>query len=320
MENRAHALAAGLFILLLGAALVATVVWVRGEPIAQDNYVLYTRGTVSGLNVQAPVRYRGVEVGKVESIRFDPQDPRIILVNIAVRSGTPLTRGTYAELAAQGVTGLSFVQLSDEGATGELRDPSDAVQARIELRASFLERVSESGEQLVARIGAVAVKLEQWLDEDNRRKAMQTLAAFEAAAQRVGALADATQPGVKAVPELARQAGETMRRADAALADLRVLAASLNQRVDAIDKIAVTAERIGSSVQAAAAAGVSLSSTASRETIPRLNALLDEISRSTRSLERLLEDLSANPSSIVFGRTPLPPGPGEPGFVHGVPR
>jgi phospholipid/cholesterol/gamma-HCH transport system substrate-binding protein len=218
------------------------------------------------------------------------------------------------------VTGLSFVQLSDEGATGELRDPSDAVQARIELRASFLERVSESGEQLVARIGAVAVKLEQWLDEDNRRKAMQTLAAFEAAAQRVGALADATQPGVKAVPELARQAGETMRRADAALADLRVLAASLNQRVDAIDKIAVTAERIGSSVQAAAAAGVSLSSTASRETIPRLNALLDEISRSTRSLERLLEDLSANPSSIVFGRTPLPPGPGEPGFVHGVPR
>jgi phospholipid/cholesterol/gamma-HCH transport system substrate-binding protein len=314
MENRAHALAAGLFTLLLGAALVAAVIWLRGEPVASDAYVLHTRGSVSGLNLQAPVRFRGVEVGKVESIDFDAQDPRIILVEIAVRSGTPLTRGTFGRLAAQGVTGLSYVQLNDDGSNNQLRDPSNAAHARIELRPSFLERVSESGEQLVARVAAVAQQLEQWLSEDNRRKVMQTLAAFETAAQRVSALTESAQPGAKAIPELARQARETLKHADAALSDLRTLAATLGKRAEAIDRVAASAERIGASVQDASAAGTALAASASRETIPRLNLLLDE------SLDRLLEQLNANPSSIVFGRVPQPPGPGEPGFVHGAAR
>src|SRR5688572_30699319 len=125
MENKAHALAAGLFTLLLGALLVAAAFWIRGEPIANDRYTLYTHGSVSGLNAQADVRYRGVEVGKVESIGFDPKDPRTILVEVSVRAGTPLTRGTYAQLAAQGITGLSYVQLEDDGSSAQPRTPGD---------------------------------------------------------------------------------------------------------------------------------------------------------------------------------------------------
>jgi len=320
MENRAYAFAAGLFTLLLVSALIAAVVWLRGESIVQDAYVLYTRGSVSGLNIQAPVRFRGVEVGKVQSIRFDSDDPRVILVDIAIASGTPLTRSVYGQLAAQGVTGLSYVQLSDDGTNPHLRDPSDPAQSRIELRPSFFERISESGEQLVVRIAAVSQQLEQWLSDDNRRAAMQTLAALETAAQQVAALSQSAQPGVKSVPQLAKQAGETLKRADAALIELRELAVVLGKRSEAIERVAASAERIGTAVEEVSAAGVGLSSAASRDTIPRLNTLLDEIARSSRSLERLLEDLSANPSSIVFGRAPLAPGPGEPGFQHEVKR
>jgi phospholipid/cholesterol/gamma-HCH transport system substrate-binding protein len=320
MENRAHAIAAGLFTLLLGAALVAAVIWLRGESVATDAYVLHTKGSVGGLNVQAPVRFRGVDVGKVESIQFDARDPRVILVKIAVRRGTPLTRGAFGQLAAQGVTGLSYVQLNDDGSNNQLRDPTNAAQARIELRPSFLERMSESGEQLVARVAAVAEQLEQWLSADSRRKVMQTLAAFETAAQRVSALTESAQPGAKAIPELTRQARETLKHADATLSDLRTLVATFGKRADAIDRVAASAERIGAAVQDASAAGISLAASANRETIPRVNLLLDEVARSTRSLDRLLEELNANPSSIVFGRIPQPPGPGEPGFAHGAER
>jgi phospholipid/cholesterol/gamma-HCH transport system substrate-binding protein len=320
MENRAHAIAAGLFTLLLGAALVAAVIWLRGESVATDAYVLHTKGSVGGLNVQAPVRFRGVDVGKVESIQFDARDPRVILVKIAVRRGTPLTRGAFGQLAAQGVTGLSYVQLNDDGSNNQLRDPTNAAQARIELRPSFLERMSESGEQLVARVAAVAEQLEQWLSADSRRKVMQTLAAFETAAQRVSALTESAQPGAKAIPALVLQARETLQHADATLSDLRTLVATFGKRAEAIDRVAASAERIGAAVQDASAAGISLAASASRETIPRVNLLLDEVARSTRSLDRLLEELNANPSSIVFGRIPQPPGPGEPGFAHGAER
>jgi phospholipid/cholesterol/gamma-HCH transport system substrate-binding protein len=50
------------------------------------------------------------------------------------------------------------------------------------------------------------------------------------------------------------------------------------------------------------------------ETLPRLNDLLADLARVSRSLDRLLADLSEQPASLVFGRPPAAPGPGEPGF------
>jgi len=320
MENKAHALAAGLFTLVLVAALVAAALWLRGEPIAQDRYVLHTRGVVSGLNAQADVRYRGVEVGKVDRIRFDPADPRTILVDISVSQGTPITRGTYAELAPQGITGLSYVHLEDDSSSSALRDPADAEQARIELRPSFLERVSGSGEQAIGRIAAVAAKLETWLDEENRQQALRTLAAFERAAQDVSAISVAVQKSANAVPELARRAGKSLANADALITDLRGLAATLDERSRTLERVAASAERIGLSVEQVARAGDTLVSVAGNETLPRVHLLLDDLTRSSRSLERLISDLSANPSSVVFGRAAVPPGPGEPGFAHGATR
>src|SRR5688572_31892409 len=101
MENRAHALAAGIFTLLLAIGAVAAALWFSGEAIETDEYRLISRYPVSGLNPQALVRYRGLMVGKVVDIRFDPSEPRTILIDISVRSGTPVTQGTYAQLASQ---------------------------------------------------------------------------------------------------------------------------------------------------------------------------------------------------------------------------
>lgn len=320
MENRAHALAAGLFTLVLLAALVAAALWLRGEPIAQDRYVLHTRGNVSGLNAQADVRYRGVEVGKVEGIRFDESDPRTILVEISVSKGTPLTRSTYAELAAQGITGLSYVQLEDEGSNPALRDPSDPEQARIELRPSFLERFSGSGEQLLGRIAAVATKLEAWLDESSREQTMKTLAALERAAQDVSTLASSVRSTAQAMPELASRASTTLENADALIGDLRRLTGTVEERSRMLERIAESAERVSTSIAQAARAGDTLASAAASETLPRMHLLLDDLTRTSRGLERLIADLSANPSAVVFGAAPLAPGPGEPGFVHGTRR
>lgn len=320
MENKAHAIAAGLFTLLLIVALIAAAFWIRGEPIGHDNYVLHTRGSVTGLNVQAPVRYRGVEVGKVESIGFDPADARTILVGIAVMSGTPLTQSTYGELAAQGITGLSYVQLGDDGKKPELRNPGDPEQARIELRPSFMDRVSDSGEQLVARVGELARRMDAWLADENRQQVLKTLAALEAAARGVTAVSESVQASVKSAPELAQQAGTTLRNADQLMADLRGLTAKLGDRAQVLDRIGASAERISASVEQLGATGTALGASASRETMPRLNQLLEELNRNSRNLDRLITDLSDHPSSLVFGKSAPKPGPGEPGFVHGAAR
>ena len=65
MENKAHALAAGAFVLGLIAALVALVIWLTRDDTVRNVYELSTRDAVSGLQPQAMVRFRGIAVGKV---------------------------------------------------------------------------------------------------------------------------------------------------------------------------------------------------------------------------------------------------------------
>lgn len=80
MENRSHALFAGLFTLLLGFAAVASVWWFGGTRELSKEFIVVTRQNVTGLSPQGQVRYRGIRVGKVQSIRLDPKDARNILI------------------------------------------------------------------------------------------------------------------------------------------------------------------------------------------------------------------------------------------------
>lgn len=307
MENKAYALAAGLFTLLLGASVIVAAMWFSGRTEAQDTYFLESRFSVTGLNLQAPVRLRGVDVGKVESIQFDPEDPRLILIGIAVNSATPLTRGTIGQLGSQGVTGLSYVMLDDDGSKPEPLPPSREKTARIPVRPSFIDELSGSGKDLIAEFGQVARRLNALLDENNQGQLMRTLAGVETVAGRVVALARDIQPVAGNVMALTADARLVLKRADALLASLNSLTQQLAQRVDTLDRVAKSAEQIGGSAQ-------SVSSVALAESLPRINQLLDELARNSRNLDRLLTEVNDQPASLLFGRPLAAPGPGEPGF------
>ncbi len=301
MENRAYALMAGLFTLLLGIGVVAAALWFSGNAVENDEYVLVSRYPVSGLNAQAPVRYRGVTVGKVVDIKFDPLDPRAILVRILVQTGTPLSEGTYAQLGSQGVTGLAYVMLDDDGKKpGPLKGEGDQL-ARIEVRQAFFDSVTASGQEMIVNFNNVAKRVSGLLSDDNQKQLMSTLHNVDQAAARATTLAAAMEPAMKALPALVNDTGIVLKRAD-------TLLANLNQRVESFERAAKSAEQLGISASA-------LSETMLTESVPRLNVLLDDVQRSSRGLERLLNEINDQPASLIFGRNPMPPGPGEPGFA-----
>src|SRR5262252_727077 len=185
MENRAHALAAGLFTLVLAAALIAAGLWFRRDDIRFDQYLVTTTSSVTGLKVEAPVRYRGVDVGRVESIRLEPGGSGRVAIRIGVHEDTPVTRGTYAQLGYQGVTGLAFVSLDDDGSSSEKLKSEGGEPPRIELRPSIFD----SGMDLVASVKELTARLSEVLNEDNRRMLARSLAAFEQGARQTAILA-----------------------------------------------------------------------------------------------------------------------------------
>ncbi len=303
MENRAYALAAGLFTLLLLIGVLATAVWFSGEAVPTNTYLLVSHYPVTGLNVQAPVRYRGVAVGKVENIEFDAGDPRSILLTISVKAGTPLTKGTYAQLGSQGVTGLSYVILDDDGSKPAPLVADNSGLPRIDVRPSFMDTLTASGQELVTAATVVAKRLDALLDERNQAQLLRTLTTVEQASTHLARLSDQAAPAIKALPRVIEDAGLALKRADALLANL-------NQRVEAVSRAARGIEQMGT-------ASTALSDSIINDSLPRLNLLVDDLQRSSRNFDRLVDQIADQPASLVFGRGQVAPGPGETGYKDG---
>jgi len=102
----------------VGIAL-AGIVWIGMTSLFQEGekYVTYFNESVQGLDVDSPVKYRGVSVGRVEKIGVAPDD-KLIEVVLKIESGQDLEKGIVAQLKNVGITGLMFVEL-DQQETGE---------------------------------------------------------------------------------------------------------------------------------------------------------------------------------------------------------
>ena len=312
MENRAHALVAGLFTLLLGIGVLVAAQWFSRDNYEQVRYTLESKHSVSGLNVQAAVRLRGVEVGKVESIDFDADDPDNILIRITVKGGTRITRGTTAQLGTQGITGLAYVVLEDDGKKPGFLPPSDDKDKRIAVQKSFMDELTGSGKDLVSQFGQVAQRVNVLLSDPNQAQLLRTLASLQTATQRISVLTQSLEPGAKAVPALTADARKALQNTAATLESIDVLAREYAKRADTLERVAKSAEQLGSASQ-----GVSQSAqSAVGDAAPRINALLEELARNSRNLDRLLAELNEQPAGLVFGRGPARPGPGEPGYTE----
>lgn len=113
----------GAFVLTLAALLVLGVLWLAAGGAFQTRYDLYQATedeSVAGLNLNAPVKYNGVDVGKVRQIHLDPLNPALVHLLFAIERGTPIKVDTVAVLRTQGLTGIAYVELSGGARDAEL--------------------------------------------------------------------------------------------------------------------------------------------------------------------------------------------------------
>lgn len=324
MENKSHALIAGIFTVIFTIAVVVTAMWLNRDTEERTPYVLTTSGSIAGLNVQAAVKYRGMAVGKVEAIEFDTVKPGQILVKVGILPSTPITNATYAELGTQGLTGLAFIQLDADEKIKEVKkiESTSSNPARLAIRPSLLDRFSISGEEMVVKASTAMTQINKLLDDGNQQVLRQTMVNLQEATRKIGQLTDEVQPAAKGIAALAGDGRRTLARADDMMGAVGKLAADVNQKLDAVDRIAKSAEQIGKSAdqigqsteRLGATVGAALG-TVETQTMPRVNMLLDDAARGVRTLEKVTERIGDEPATVLFGAQPAAPGPGEPGFA-----
>jgi phospholipid/cholesterol/gamma-HCH transport system substrate-binding protein len=319
MENKAHALAAGFFVLGVTALLVVLSLWLMRDNEVRNVYELSTRDSVAGLQPQAAVRFRGLAVGRVTEIGFDPKERGNVLIKLSVDDETPVTKSTFAQLSYQGVTGLAFVQLDDKGESNELLPPDPANPPRIPLKPSLLSRLTERGEEILEQVEITTKRVNEILSQENTQLVRQTLTGTSEAASSLSQLAknldrtvaDKLDPALTSLGPTVRDTGAAMRSMQKAADEVSKTAAEAGTTARRLNEKDGPIDRLAAGTEALSHAADSFNSA----TLPRINRVTEETSRAARQLSRAANSINDNPQSLLFGNGPAPPGPGEPGFT-----
>jgi phospholipid/cholesterol/gamma-HCH transport system substrate-binding protein len=312
MENKSHALAAGAFVLLMMAMLVAAAIWLTRDTSALTSYELAGRVNVTGLQPQASVRLRGVPVGKVTQIRLDPTAPGQVLVSIAVNDQTPINSNTFATLGYQGVTGLAFIQLDDAGATG---DTQPLLAGRIELRAGLVSKLTDQGERLLGQLEQSSQRLNQLLAPENQQTLFAAIGQIGRAAselQQLSAQARQTWPQMvqggrdtlDVLKLTSKRVGDSADEARASARAFRLVTERMYAPGGTLDRL-----DLGADILVATGGSLRIS------TLPRVDQAVTEAAHTTHQLGELTQALTDNPQALLLGKPPSLPGPGEPGFA-----
>lgn len=165
MEREANYVAVGAFILLVMAMAVGFVLWYTDANDSRDYqlYEIYFTGSVSGLDRGSPVRYLGVDVGRVRRLSIDKQDASRIVAVAEIDREAPITAATRASLGLQGVTGLLFINLKEVPnvdksvplAPGERYPVIPSIASDFDVFLSSLPEMMGRANDLLTRVGRV---------------------------------------------------------------------------------------------------------------------------------------------------------------------
>jgi phospholipid/cholesterol/gamma-HCH transport system substrate-binding protein len=314
VESRVSYALVGLFVVVLTGALAGFATWLAAGRDAKlhDTYVAYMTESVSGLNVKAAVKYRGVDVGYVHEIALDRDNPERVRLLLDIERGTPIKVDTVAVLATQGITGLAYVDLTGGRRDAQALTPTpDGPYPEIRTAPSLLVRIDTAVTTLLAQMGdatgdlaRVADRITVLLGPENLGAVSGMLAHLERVsavlAERVVDLGEGVRDGRIVLSNWAR-ASEHLPDLVSRLA---TGAAALNEAVSGIGRAAGGVDRMVGETRRDLVR-------ASGDTMVQLQALLAELQGLTRTVQRLAGELEREPTMLIFGRRGRERGPGE---------
>ncbi len=326
MENKSHALAAGVFVLGLAALFVSMVLWLTRDATDRHEFELVTSDAVSGLQPQAGVRYKGVLVGRVEEIELDPAVKGQIRIQIAVDKNTPITKSTFASLAYQGITGLSFIQLDDTGESAQILEPGHDNLARIPMRDGLVSQLTERGGNLLEKVDLITQNVNSLLQAENQKIFVESIRNLGHAAENISHLARnannvmgqqtkgeqinlprvlaQTESTLKSIQTSTERMGESLEAVRTTATEFKRLSGRMGEPGGTLDQLEQSSEVIQFTAQ-------SIHS----NLMPAINRSADSSVYAVRQWGRVADDLSNTPEVLFWGKDAPSAGPGEAGFV-----
>lgn len=312
----------GSFVLLLGAILIFAVLWLAsGGSLHKkvDLYLAVLTESVAGLNLNAPVKYNGVDVGKVQSIQLDPSNPQLVQLIFAIERGTPIKVDTVAVLKTQGLTGIAYVEL-DGGAKNAA--PLIATKGQqypvIQTKPSLSTRLENILTTVLAKLDNTTSNVDSLLSRENQLAFKTALADIAVVAKTIAARKSEIDASIVNVAHTADNTARVTQKLNPLIDKIEPVVDQLSITIAQINSSALAIEKAGNEAAiASTSAGKTVEKVGaniehySAATLPEVQRLLAELNELSTSLKQLVEQTERDPASLLRGRSTVPNGPGE---------
>ncbi len=319
MNNKVNYTFVGFMVLFGFIMILAFTYWLL-KPSAEHEttkYNIHFSESVLGLNVDAGVKYRGINVGKVSRLRINPKNSEEVEVLITILKTTPIKETTVAKLTSQGITGLSYINLS-LGANG-----SPALKARegekypvIKTEASFFERFEKSLGTVSTKLSKTLTRTSELLNEGNQKQIEILLKSTASFMIQMEKLVD--DKAIKNMHSAIQNFNNATKKFDTMMPKIDNF---IDKSVEWENKISGSFASIMKSyfgikssmdeIKRAVSSGEFNIKAIAGDVVPTMNNTLLEMQHLMISIENALNQYERSPGDILFKQEKIKKGPGE---------
>jgi phospholipid/cholesterol/gamma-HCH transport system substrate-binding protein len=285
VDPKVNYTAVGLFVVVLSMTLAAIVFWLSSENATHyKKYLIYMKESVSGLTEKAPVKFNGVQVGYVDQISIDPEDPQEVRLIVKLNQKVPITKSTTATLMAQGITGNTFVGLKSTTANApplqkHPSEPYPVIPSEPSLLVQLneaLRDVTEGFKGMSSSFKGVNESFKSIFTPDNLKSLKNILAQTSTASNQFPDAMEKIRGAAAGLTHASNQVKTTLQNSEGAIRDLDVAIRSLTN-----------------------------------QTLPEIYQAAHSLRDTLQNIKEVTAQMKQNPSVILRGTQPVPPGPGE---------
>ena len=300
MDTKINFFKIGLFVIAFVIALLILVFWLGKygfEKKKFDEYSIYFKESVAGLNIGSSIKYKGFDVGSVSEIKLNPLNSEEIQVDISIKKGTPIKEDNYASLGNLGITGLKYIELKGGMNNSKLREENEHGLRIIHSETSTLTNLVDSTTDITNELTIVLSQIKKLLNDENIKNISTTIVK--------------TQNSMANIEQFSLYLVNNEKKLDELLANISLLTKNGNKSFESIDKSANTFKALSTELLAEVKKGNFDVRDLSKESFDKLNKVLNSLDGTLLQTQNLIDNLNQSPSDILFKQKNIKNGPGE---------
>lgn len=302
MERNANFILVGFITIVSLLSLAGFIFWMGKYGVDEDkynNYKTYVTESVAGLKSSSPVKLKGLDIGFVETVKIDTDNPERVEIRFKVEKTIPIKTDSIVVLNSQGIAGVGFLEI--KGGTKNapsLKRVASSEYVEIKSEPSMFSKFTDKADLIMDNLTTTIAKVDRLASDKNINNISTSLDNF---AQISTELSDNRQEftsmikGVKSVEEHANQTldqfTKVAQKSDTVLDETKNALHESSALVQEIKK-ANMIEKISTVLEN------------SNDTINETKTLVNEG-------KMLVQQLRESPSDLLFKSKPSKPAPSE---------